>query len=104
MPALPIAIGSDDFGDYNFELTFPEGLDIDLDHGAGIWQVNGFPPIPSAFSYVSFQSWGGLALTLYHGTNPGATSGTIKYIPNEYPLRLVSGYEYPAFEIPWSLA
>ena len=102
-PALPSVVAVDLFGDYDFVLTFPETLDIHPLQAAGRWYSTGLAVPESLEVELTISAWDETTITLYHGGINGRTSGVLRYAPNEYPLKLASGYEYPAFEIPWSI-
>ena len=102
-PALPSVVAVDVAGDYDFVLTFPEPLNVDPLQAAGRWYSTGLAVPESLEVELTISAWDETTITLYHGGINGRTSGVLRYAPNEYPLKLASGYEYPAFEIPWSI-
>jgi len=89
--------------DYDFVLTFPETLDVHPLHGAGRWYSTNLSLHPANEAELTIVAWDATTISLYCDGYPSRTSGVIRYQPNEYPLKLASGYEYPAFEIPWSI-
>jgi hypothetical protein len=102
-PALPSVVAVDVAGDYDFVLTFPETLDIDALQAAGRWYSTNLKVPESIEVELSINAWDATTITMSWSGIDGRTSGVIRYKPNEYPLKLASGYEYPAFEIPWSI-
>ena len=101
---MPIIIVNADSSDYYPTAVFPQPLAIDDVQGAGRWFMTGISTPASAEVELTYLGNDGQSMTFLGSGVPGRGAGVIRFEPNEYPLALVNGYIYPAFELPWVIS